>query len=186
MKNQPGFVLLELLLAILVLVVIGAIVTKVIIHTPTQKAAGVIPQKHMASTTPSSSPVSSTQAPAAVGASATAALAAHNIVTPPAATTPLASSDEPVATELYKISADGNSAQETPVATTLTASGNIKLVIHLSCAAACQFRLASDAYPLASSALYTSSQTITYSLTQHGTWYFYNQYTPNTRFGIKF
>ena len=185
MKKQPGFVLIELLLAVLVLVIISGAVIKA---SSSKQAATTTVAISKKQNTPSPSPrPSGTTAPKTTAS--------------PVATTPTPAKIQPVTaaspiqtvapqnvrpTETYRILADGQTAQESPVTMTLSATGDVDLAINLICAAACQFKLASDTYPISNNTIYTSSQTIIYTLSHHGTWYFYNQYTPNTKFGIKF
>lgn len=88
---------------------------------------------------------------------------------------------------LYRVAADGSSAQLTPV-TIAFGSGttSVELTVNLQCLGTCQFKLASGTYALNNGTVYTGSQKIKYQITKPGEWIFYNQFTPATKFKIKF
>lgn len=88
--------------------------------------------------------------------------------------------------ELYKVAADGSSAQESPVTSTLSGLTSVALTVDLQCLGTCQFKLVSDSSNVNDTTTYTSSQKITYQITTPGDYIFYNQFTPNTKFRIKF
>jgi cytoskeletal protein RodZ len=90
------------------------------------------------------------------------------------------------ATVLYRVSADGTSAQVSPVTTILKNASSVELTIDLNCLGNCQFRLVSDGYGLSDTKTYTSSQKIKYTLTKPGSWVLYNNYTPSTKFKVSF
>lgn len=190
MKKQSGFVLIEALIIILILLAATASFMNFYHHKNQTNATTVATKKQpVAPSTPapSSSPTP-TSPSTSIPHPSPVAKAAPTTPRPPsfAAPTPTPSAQLAQVTENYTILTDGQTAQESPVTTTLSTSGNINLIIKLTCKAACQFKLASSAYPLTDNTVYTTSQTISYTLSQHGTWYFYNEYSPGTKFGIQF
>lgn len=187
MKRQNGLVLLELILVLVVVAVTGFAIYRARAH---KSSAGVVtpsPRPHTInqdSRTPP--PPSTTPSP---GSAKTPV--PSTATTPRATPTPVPATPTPVPqplsiTETYHILADGQTAQESPVTTNLTTDGDVKLTIRLSCDGACRFQLASDTYPGLDTTVYGSGQTPSYTLTQHGSWVFYNKFTPNTKFAIKF
>lgn len=88
--------------------------------------------------------------------------------------------------ETYRIAADGNSAQISPVTTTLSDVSSVEVTIDLQCLGTCQFKLVSDTYSFSNTTTYTSSQQIKYTITGPGEYILYNQFTPNSKFKIKF
>lgn len=88
--------------------------------------------------------------------------------------------------EVYRISSDGSSAQETPVTTTLSNVSSVNITIDLQCTGTCSFKLVSDSYSLANTATYASSQKISYTISTPGIYILYNQFTPNTKFKVVF
>lgn len=192
MKKQSGFVIIEALLIVLVLLIATAAIINFSQAKKQSEAVNVSTKKQNVPTAtrlPSASSSPNTPNTIAPSPSQTPVAKVTPSMTPPVnPSTPIpTSSTQPVqVTEYYTISSDGQSAQESPVTTTLNTTGNVKLIINLSCQAACKFKLASNAYPTTDNTVYTTSQKITYSLTQHGTWYFYNDFTPGTKFGIRF
>ncbi len=181
MKKQYGFTLLEV--ALVVVVIIGIVAVGIVASqqfnaskqaTATPAPSG--PQSDKAAAPISPTPTTTPTPTATPKASSTPAPVSPSAATP---------TDTP-ASVMYRVAAGSQSAQVSPVTTSLTTTGNVKLTINLTCETGCKFKLASDTYPLAASATYTSSQTITYTLTKHGTWTFYNEFTPNVKFAIKF
>lgn len=88
--------------------------------------------------------------------------------------------------EIYRISSDGASAQESPASVTLSHFSSVVIIIELQCSGTCKFKLVSDKYTLANTATYTSSQRIRYTVSRPGSYSFYNQYTPDTKFTVSF
>lgn len=89
-------------------------------------------------------------------------------------------------TVTYRMGADGSTAQLAPVITGLDKQRSVDLIVDLQCLGECQFRLASDTHPLSSSAVYSSSQKITYRLDKPGQHFFYNSFNSSVKFGISF
>ena len=87
---------------------------------------------------------------------------------------------------MYRIASGGASAQVTPVTTTLTGFTSVELTVDVQCLGGCNFKLISDTITLSNVATYTSSQKVTYTLSSPGEYILYNQFTPSTKFGIKF
>lgn len=87
---------------------------------------------------------------------------------------------------MYRVASDGASAQVTPVKTTLSGFTGIELTVDLQCLGGCNFRLVSDTYTISDATTYASSQKIKYIISTPGDYIFYNQFTPGTKFGIKF
>lgn len=189
MKNEKGFALvLELVLVAIVVGVVAITGYRYLAHKKQSPLSLEKKAPKEVTTPPSPSPSNN------VGTTPTS----NSTVPPPATNTPAPTTaphpagampvpQAAVATVNYHILADGT-AQVSPVTTTLNTTGNVELQVNLSCVSSCQFRLASDSYPLANSATYIGSQTLKYTLTQHGTWYFYNAINSGTKyaFGIRF
>jgi type II secretory pathway pseudopilin PulG len=109
-----------------------------------------------------------------------------NDVTPNAAPSPQPPPATTSISEYYNISSDGTSATESPVTTKLKNVTSVTVKVNLTCSGVCQFKLVSDDYTLADKTVYTGSQTISYTISTPGNHIFYNQYTPNTKFGVGF
>lgn len=99
---------------------------------------------------------------------------------------PAATAKTDTAYVLYQVAADGNTAKVTPVTSTFTGPTNIELTIDLQCLGTCKFKLVSDNYTFSNTSTYTSSQKVKYQITKPGEYIFYNQFTPGTKFKIKF
>jgi len=111
---------------------------------------------------------------------------ATNIQTSTSTPSPQPTDNAVTVRETYRIAADGNSAQRSPVTTTLSDVATVDLTIDLQCLGTCQFKLVSDTYSFSNTTTYTSSQKIKYQITQPGEYIFYNQFTPSAKFKIKF
>lgn len=88
-------------------------------------------------------------------------------------------------TVIYNILADGKTAKIAPTNAIIKAD-TVKLLVDLNCESSCQFKLASDTYPLVNGKTYTSSQTIEYILDKPGEWFLYNEYISGVRYAIAF
>lgn len=179
LKDQRGVAILVIVLLLAITIAAGGIAA-----TTALKASNNTPSIAERSPSPAAGASGASIAPNATAAPPSQSPSAGLVSPQPSAPAPTPQAK--AVTVLYNIAADGVTAQLSPVTTSVTTAGDIELTIRLTCAASCQFKLASDAYPLASSAIYSSSQTVKYTLTQHGTWYFYNEFIPNVKFGLKF